>query len=166
MVVGCDLVSADQIYVCIPYCWLAQGQQGLSRDAICVFCVQFAIYAAYAGQLEAAFLTDELASASAVLQGTALPPKSPFSNLTAATAADVSKGQQSQLVPLPSECCMYSTEPCSSRIQGDLLNKLPKVQSYVLPIGIEHLCFAFATCPTSLCWVALHSMRLHGVIGG
>ena len=102
MVVGCDLISADQMYVCIPYCWLAQGQQRLSRDATLVFCVQFAIYAAYAGRLEAAFLTDELASASAVLQGTALPPSSPFSNFTAATAADASKGQQSQLVPLPS----------------------------------------------------------------
>ncbi|KAA6428100.1 MAG: hypothetical protein FRX49_02761, partial [Trebouxia sp. A1-2] len=59
--------------------------------------MKFAIYAAYAGRLEAAFLTDELASARAVLQGVTLPPKSPFSDFTAATAADASKGQRSQL---------------------------------------------------------------------
>ncbi|DBA97431.1 hypothetical protein WJX77_010396 [Trebouxia sp. C0004] len=59
--------------------------------------MKFAIYAAFAGRLEAAFLTDELASASAVLQGTALPPKSPFSNFTTATAPDISTGQHSRL---------------------------------------------------------------------
>ena len=75
--------------------------------------MQFAIYAAYAGRLETTFLTDELASARAVLQGTALSPESPFSNAAAAAAAaaadaDTEK-QPSQMVPLPPVCSMQSS---------------------------------------------------------
>ena len=39
--------------------------------------LQFAVYAAYAGRLETAFLTDEVGSANAVLRCPALPPASP-----------------------------------------------------------------------------------------
>lgn len=56
--------------------------------------VQFAIYAAYAGRLETAFLTDEVGSANAVLRYPAVPPpaspKSPPAAAPQADAADAS----------------------------------------------------------------------------
>ena len=54
---------------------------------VCLFVLQFAIYAAYAGRLETAFLTDEVASANAVLHSPTLTPASPRSPLSTATTA-------------------------------------------------------------------------------
>ena len=50
--------------------------------------LQFAIYAAYAGRLETAFLTDEVGSANAVLRCPAQSPASPTSPLAQAPQAD------------------------------------------------------------------------------
>ena len=50
--------------------------------------LQFAIYAAYAGRLETAFLTDEVGSANAVLRSPAQSPASPKSPLAPAPQAD------------------------------------------------------------------------------
>ena len=50
--------------------------------------LQFAIYAAYAGRLETAFLTDEVGSANAVLRCPATSPASPKSPLAQAPQAD------------------------------------------------------------------------------
>ena len=50
--------------------------------------LQFAIYAAYAGRLETAFLTDEVASANAVLRCPPQPPTSPTSSPAQAPQAD------------------------------------------------------------------------------
>ena len=50
--------------------------------------LQFAIYAAYAGRLETAFLTDEVASANAVLHSPALTPAPPTSPLSTVPQAE------------------------------------------------------------------------------
>jgi len=49
--------------------------------------LQFAIYTAYAGRLETAFLTDEVAPANAVFHSPALTPASPRSPSNTATTA-------------------------------------------------------------------------------
>ena len=66
--------------------------------------LQFAIYAAYAGRLETAFLTDELASAKSALQGNAPLHKPPMSNVGAASAPVLD--QPSVKVHLPACCCL------------------------------------------------------------
>lgn len=89
---------------------VAQQQQlvaahtgSVSTDSV-ADALQFAIFAAYAGRLETAFLTDEVASANAVLR---CPASSPASPMSPPAVASQSHAAAASAAPQPAlkVCC-------------------------------------------------------------
>ena len=103
-----------------------QSPPGLSHVANML---QFAIYAAYAGRLETAFLTDEVASANAVLRCPAQPPASPISPAAQAPQADAA----APAAPQPAaKVCMH-LKPSGNHMLAQHLGAAEyAVQNFVL----------------------------------